>query len=257
MEVQAKKIKENLIVDPSFFGYKESTISILESKLLEEHRIVVPTYLYEAVRLRNYERFAETLSFWEGKQDEQYRQVELREVWSTILDLSDRITKNFMPGTEILKQLPPAKREEALTIEKILSTPEPYRTPRLEMPTFQIAKEMLVLASVTSPIISVSDKAKNWYNKLGGAVVKKVEKNSTMMRGKKQYRDKVEAAGWTGKVFIWLAKHMPIPYSGDIIDLIVVVFANGTYKCQFCARSLWRFPKDISYCPYCSNKLPP
>jgi hypothetical protein len=65
----------------------------------------------------------------------------------------------------------------------------------------------------------------------------------------------MKEAGWKGTVLIWLCKHIPISFLGDVIDTILVLSTDGAYRCQKCGKSLWRLPRDIVFCPYCSNPL--
>lgn len=223
--------------------------SFLRSDLIKEHRVIILTLLYETVRLRDYEIFVKILSVWERERSE-----ELEKVWSEVMDFGGRILENFKSCSETLEELSKDKREELYRIENILSFPERrYRSPVL--PAIEMAKEILITASVTSLVLSVSDKAKDWYNRLNGTVVNKVEKNRTLMKIKEQSRRKMRAAGWKGRVLVWLAKHTPFPCSGDIVDVVTIIFTDGTYRCQFCGKSLWRLPKDIKFCPYCSTLI--
>jgi len=249
LNIPKENLDDNLILDPSFFAYRRVLSDFFRSDLVMEHRVIIPSLLYETVRLRGYERFVEVLSLWERKRGE-----ELETVWSEVMDFGDRILQSFKPCSEVLKELSKEKREESYRIEKILSLPERRYWPRV-LPAIDMAKEIVATASVTSLILSVSDKAKEWYNRLNGTVVNKMEENRTLMQIKEQSRRKMEAAGWKGRVLVWLAKHTPIPYSGDLVDVVTIIFADGTYRCQFCGRSLWRLPKDIKFCPYCSASL--
>ena len=250
LKVSIKDRWDNLILDPSFFAYRKVLWTFFESNLLKEHRVIIPSLLYDSIRTRNYEKFVGALSVWEGTPH-----GKLEEVWSEIMDLSNRILQTFIPCSKVLDELTEDKREALRKVEKTLSIPE--RRYRLRSkPAIEMAREIIMTACVTSLILSISDKARKWYNKLNGTVVKKAEENRTLMKIKEGYREKMKAAGWKARVLVWLAKHAPIAYSGDFVDVVMIVFANGTYRCHICGKSLRRCPTDIKFCPYCSASLP-
>lgn len=244
-----KDVRNNLILDPSFFAHRGALSNFFKSGLSKQYRVIVPTAIHKAIRIKSYEEFMGIVGVWEAT----YR--ELEDVWSEILDLQAQIIQTFIPCKRVLEELSEEKREALYKIEKVVSIPE-YRYQTRSLAAIETAKEIVVTSCVASLILSISDKAKNWYNRLNGMVVKKTEKNRTMMKIKEEYREKMRAAGWKGRILIWLAKHAPIPYFGNAVDLVLVVFADGTHRCQNCNKSLWKLPKDIKFCPYCSSQVP-
>lgn len=239
------------ILDPSFFAYKLALPLFVESALWKDYRIVIPTRLYEAIRETSYENFANLSMLWEEHQPKQ-----LEEVWSDIKSLRDQILRTFAPAQTIAEELTAEKRELFFRIDKAININQ--RESAIDWMAMDVAREIVSTSCVTSPIFSVSDKAKKWYSKLNSTVVKRVEENRTIMKVKEDHRERIRKAGWKGSFLVWLAKHLPIPipnYS-DIVDVVCVVYADGTHRCQLCGKSLWRLPVDIKFCPYCSSPLP-
>lgn len=50
----------------------------------------------------------------------------------------------------------------------------------------EMSKEIIETACVTSLVVSISDKAKRWYRRFSGTIVKRVEENDTLMKAKKK-----------------------------------------------------------------------
>lgn len=244
-----KDVKDSLILDPSFFAYGGAVLTFIKSELWKEHRIIVPTSMYDAIQVRNREKFDIVLNVWEGVPYER-----LKDVWNEIMDSRNQIVKTFVSCKKVLEELSEDKREALHKVEKTLGIPEYRRRPR-GIIAIEIAREIVMTACVTSLILSISDKAKKWYDKLNGTIVKKVEENRTLMKIKREYRETMKNAGWKGRVLIWLAKHTPMPYSGDVVDVVTIIFADGTYRCPNCGRSLHKLPLNIKFCPYCSTSL--
>lgn len=245
-----KDVQDSLILDPSFFAYRGALSTFFKGELWKEYRVIVPTIIHDAIHTKNYGKFAEVLSIWEEMPYEK-----LEDVWSEIMDLHDQIVKTFMSCRRALEELSEDKRKAFRKVEKTLGIPE-YRYRTSSLIAIKIAREVVMTACVTSLIVSISDKAKKWYNRLKGTIVKKAEQNRTMMKIKEEYQGKMRTAGWKGRILIWLAKHVPIPFSGDVVDVVMIIFADGTYRCQNCSRSLWKLPIDIKFCPYCAASLP-
>lgn len=240
--------RKNLIIDPSFFAHPNAVSSLLRSELSKEYRFVIPTLLYKFISDRNRQGFVFILGRWESAIASQ-----IERTWTEILGISPEILKYVVPCAKVLEELSPEQRSLAEKIDNILTVPE--STPETDGLCLEMAKEMIETACVASLIVSVSYKAKNWYNRLTRAIVKRVEDNSTLMKSKEDARNKLKNAGWKGSVLIWLCKHFPIPYIGDAIDTVIILITNGTYRCQNCGKSLWRLPRDIAFCPYCSKPL--
>lgn len=239
---------KNLIVDPSFFTHANAASTLLESILSKEYNIVIPTLIYGTLSERDSETFISTLSRWERT-----TRFRLERVWSEIGNISSLILDNAVPCARVLEELSPEQRSILETIDSALRIPERIREP--DLLCLEMAKEMIETACVASLIVSVSDKAKRWYRRFSRTVVKRVEDNDTLMKAKEETRDKMKAVGWKGSVFIWLCKHIPIPFLGDAIDTILILSTNGAYRCQNCGKSFWRLPRDIVFCPYCSKPL--
>jgi len=254
----SSKTMENLILDPSVFAYNEAFSSVLESELVERYRVLVPTLIYESVRSQRYERFAAAIGSWEGRKRE-----ELEKVWKELMEQSERILKVFVPIGEVLEELSSEQRSTLAKLDKVLSASEqPFR--ERNMISIEMAVEIIRIACVTSVILSVSEKARKWYGKLKGSIIQKAEDNQTLMKVKRTYRETMRKAGWKGTIVIWIAKLVPLPLSpaagiavNVTIDIVLIVLADGTHRCQFCGRSLWKIPRDIKFCPYCSNPLTP
>lgn len=242
-------MKDSLILDPSFFAYSGAVSTFFQSGLWKEHRVIIPTFIHDAMQVRKREIFVEDLNIWEGVPYEK-----LKDIWSEIKDLRSQIVKTFVPCKRVLEEISEDKREILHKCEETLGIPE-YRRWSRGLIAIEIAKEIVMTACVTSLILSVSDKAKKWYNKLNGTIVRKVEENRTMMKIKNEYREAMKTAGWKGRLLIWLAKHTPIPCSGDVVDVVTIIFADGTHRCRNCGKSLWKLPPDVKFCPYCSASL--
>lgn len=221
VKVSGKDSNESLILDPSFFSFGKALSTFLESKLWRQNRVIVPSRLYYSVQSEEYKALVGILRVWEG-----IPRRKLEETVSEIAELHDRILSTFVPCSEILEELSGNKRETLYAVDKILSFREYQHLFERDLPVLEIAKEIVQVVCVTSPVLSVSDRARKWYSKLNGAVVGKAEENRTIMKIKDGYRGKMKAAGWKGRILIWLAKHVPIPYSGDVVDAVVILFAT-------------------------------
>lgn len=240
--------KSNLMVDPSFFAQPNSIIKLLESELSKEHRIVIPTSVYQSLSDRDYESFVHVIGRWESKSTPQ-----MESAWAEILDSSNLILRSVVPVASVRQELNPEQYSLLERVNKTLLIPENARgTDRL---CLEIAKELIETACVASLIVSVSEKAKKWYSRFSRAIVRRVEDNDTLMKAKKTNRNKLRQAGWKGSLIIWLCKHVPLPFSGDAVDIVLILSTNGAYRCRNCGKSLYRLPRDITFCPYCSKPL--
>ena len=239
---------KNLIVDPSFFAHPRAASTLLESKLLGEYSIVIPTLIYDIISKRDYETFISILSRWEVVMPSQ-----LERTWSEIADISSRILDNMIPCAKVLDELSSEQRSILAKIDKVLQIPQ--RIHKYDFLCLEMSKEIIETACVTSLVVSVSDRAKRWYRRFSGTIVKRVEENDTLMKAKEETRNRMKEVGWKGTILIWLCKHIPIPFSGDVVDAILVLSTNGAYRCQNCGKSLWRLPRGIVFCPYCSKPL--
>lgn len=248
MEVEPLSEKKNLIVDPSFFAHPRAVSMLLRSKLADEHSVVIPTLIYEIISKRDYETFVSTLSRWEDVTPSQ-----LERTWSEITDVSSRILDNMLPCARVLDGLSSEQRSILAKIDEVLRIPQRIR--KYDRLCLRMSREIIETACVTSLVVSVSDRAKRWYRRFSGTIVKRVEENDTLIKAKEETRNRMKEAGWKGTVLIWLCKHIPIPFAGDVIDIILVLSTDGAYRCQNCGKSLWRLPRDIVFCPYCSNPL--
>jgi len=247
---------ENLILDPSVFAYNKALSSVLESELVRKYRLIVPTLIYESIRSRDYRRFTEAVGSWEGRKRE-----ELEKVWKEMMELAERMQKVFVPSNKVIEELNAEQRSILTKIDKVLSISE-QRFRARDIVSMEMALEIIRTACVTSVILSVSEKAKKWYEKLNGTVLKKAEDNQAFMKVKHAYRDLMRKAGWKGSIVLWLAKLISLPLSpatsiafNVTIDIVLIALADGTHRCQFCGRSLWKLPRDARFCPYCSNPL--
>ena len=245
-EVKALSERKNLIIDPSFFAHTKASSILFESELSYEYCIIIPTQIYNAVLKRDSETFISILGRWE-----QIVPYGLERVWSEIVNISPSILENTIPCAKILEELSPEQRSIYIKIDKILQMPQRS----YDHPCFVMAKEIIETACVSSLVVSISERAKRWYDGLSGTIVKRVEENDKLMKAKEEIRNKMKQAGWKGTVLIWLCKHVPITFLGDVIDTVLILSTDGAYKCQNCGRSLYRLPNDIVFCPYCSKPL--
>ncbi len=240
--------RKNLIVDPSFFAHPKAVLRLLESELPKEYRVVIPTSVYQFISDRDHENFVRVIGRWELKAIPR-----MDGAWAEILDNSNLILRSVVPGARVRQELSPEQYSLLERINKTLLIPENTRRP--DRLCLEMAKEIIETACIASLIVSVSNRAKEWYSKFSRAIVKRVEDNDTLMKAKEKNRNKLRQAGWKGSLIIWLCKHVPIPFTGDVVDTVVILSTNGAYKCQNCGKSLYRLPRDIAFCPYCSKPL--
>lgn len=216
---------KTIILDPSTLAHPKVFETFSKIELSEKYRLVLPTLIYQLLKVKDFDKLFDFLCKWEGNKLD-------RQKWRLETEHFDWLLENAVSCDVVTKELEPKKKENSVKIEKILRETERHLSDQ-EKATIEIIKT----ACVTSLVLSISQRLKHWASKLKNTIIAKAEKSEKFVALKEEFRNEMRRAGWKGRVFAWACKHFPAPFSSDVFDFIMIVFVDGTYKCPRCGKS--------------------
>ena len=221
-------------LDPTVFNSRHRLSSLLESRLIQERKLVIPTLINSLIVDQKWEELSSLLRRWEWNAS----RPRLRE-WHASADFKRKcktLVEVCLPYNQIMREL---SREEEELLSKVSSALK-TESPRV----VEIAKEIVRGAVIKkAPHFSYTKHARRWFKELRNVLIMEIsDATNSASKAKKGIKLEIERAGWKGYVTVFffelvadsaLATVIPPPIGPMLAgfsagSFVVGVLADGT-----------------------------
>lgn len=220
-------------LDPTVLNTRHRLNSFLKSKLVEEHKLVIPTIINSSIVDLKWDELSSLLGRWEWNAS----RSRLRE-WHASADFKRKcktLVEICVPYNQIMRELSSEEEELLSKVTSALRTESPQ--------VVEIAKEIVRGAVVKkAPHFSYTKHARRWFKELQNVLIMEIsDATDTASRAKTRIKLKIEHAGWRGYITVFffelvadsaLATAIPPPIGPMLAGLsagsfLVGLLANG------------------------------
>jgi len=187
---------ESVITDPTVFNDAERLRTFVRSSFLSEKKFLISSDLYRLVRKEDWTELSDALCKWE-------RGFRKREILSWHASdefrlLCQTVVDSAIDCRTLLSDIGPDERETLEIASEIVGFGSPW--------PIRISKELIVSSVVKRiPVLSYTRHAKEWFKRSGRVVVLEIsDAKNSISRVKTGIKKKVEQAGWSGYVFVFV-----------------------------------------------------